>query len=45
MQRNIPCDDPQYWDFKQLALDKKMGMKEYLHFLIDQQKNNGGDKK
>jgi hypothetical protein len=44
MQKNIPCDEPEYWLFKKLAAENQMGMKEYIHYLVKRE-NNGGDAK
>jgi hypothetical protein len=34
MQKSIPCNEDDWWDFKELALHRKMGLKEYLHDII-----------
>jgi len=44
MQKSIPCDEQDWWDFKQLALDNKMGLKEYFHYIVQVRKTEGSDK-
>jgi len=39
MQKNIPCDESDWWVFKELAAKKKLGIKEYVHDIVEREKN------
>ena len=41
MQKNIPCDESDWWVFKELAAKKKMGIKEYVHDIVERERNGG----
>jgi hypothetical protein len=34
MQKSIPCNEQDWWDFKKLALANKMHIKDYFHTVV-----------